>query len=121
MLFSKQQLFEHLQHHHAIHHPADPTPSAEKEMELVHVIAMMDLKATLTTKKEVAEGNVKRAVIAMINLLVSETSVLILALALVEVMQFVKFNSTFHAAHVLQDIQEIHSHNVVKSLEQHHL
>lgn len=90
-------------------------------MELVHAIAMMDLKATLTTKKEVVEENVKGAVIAMINLHVSETSVSILALALVEAMQFVKFNSTFLAVHVLQDIQEIHSHNVVKNQEQLHL
>lgn len=89
-------------------------------MELVHVIATMDLKATLTTRKEVAKENVKRAVIAMINLHVSETNALIPASTLVEAMQYVKFNSTFHAVHVLQDIREIHSHIVVKNQEQLH-
>lgn len=88
-----------------------------KEMEPLHVIATKDMKVTLLTKTVAAEGNASRVATVLNILLVSETSVSILALALVVNVQFVTFKHIYLAVHVLRGTQETHFLSVEKNQE----
>jgi hypothetical protein len=115
-----QQPFERHQHRHVIPHLVVRMHNAEKETERVLAIASMDTKVILTTKSEAAEESANQAVIVLTSLHVLETNVSILVLAHVELMQFVKFERTYHAAHVQQGTLVIHSHTVAKNQEHLH-